>query len=100
MDGLQAAIVKVEREIDKTAAEVETAVAQGRAEDARQLRTEKEQLRTEKEQLRTKAEQLREEELIALRASGNHSCLKETVLCLTGNAMSTNFKLVLLLEAF
>lgn len=82
MDGLEAAIAKIELQIDKIQAEVETAVAQGRVDDARQLRT-------QKEQLRKKKEQLREKELIALRASGNHCCLKETVLCLTRNATST-----------
>ncbi|KAK9863628.1 hypothetical protein WJX84_001965 [Apatococcus fuscideae] len=63
MNDLEAAVTKVEQEIDEVKAEIQTAVVQGRAEDARQLR-EKE------EQLRKKEEQLREEKLSLLRAPG------------------------------
>ena len=69
MDALEAAIGKVEREIDQVIADAKTAADQGRAEDLRDLRREKEQLRREKEQLD-------EKELIALRASGKHYHLK------------------------
>lgn len=70
MDGAEAEIGKVQREIDQVTAEARTAAVQGRDEDARRLYKEKEQLRTEKEQLRKEKEQLREEKLIALRAAG------------------------------
>ena len=72
MDALEAALGKVQREIDQVAAEAETAAEQGREEDLRFWRKEKEQLREEKEQLRTEKEQLGEKELVALRASGKH----------------------------
>lgn len=63
MQSLEAAVTKVEHEIDHVEADIKTAVAQGRVEDARQLRR-------KEEQLRRKEEQLRAEELIPLRASG------------------------------
>ena len=63
MNALEAAVAKVEHEIDQVEADIKTADAQGRAEDARQLRR-------KEEQLRRKEEQLREKNLIALRASG------------------------------
>ena len=82
MDDVQAALAKVEAEIealgvklDKLEVEVEAACArQDEAEVAElrkekeQLRKKEEQLRTKEEQLRTKEEQLREEKLIQLRA--------------------------------
>jgi DNA repair exonuclease SbcCD ATPase subunit len=82
MDDIQAALAKVEAEIealgakvDKVEAEVEA--ARSRRDDAEvavlrkekeQLRTKEEQLRKKEEQLRKKEEQLREEKLIQLRA--------------------------------
>ena len=69
MNALEAAIAKVEREIDQVEGDTNTAVEQGRADDARQLRR-------KEEQLRRKEEQLREKELIALRAPGKQYPLK------------------------
>ena len=63
MDALQAAIGKIEREIEEVTAEAKTAIVQGREEDARRLYQ-------KEERLSRKEEQLREKELIALRASG------------------------------
>jgi SMC interacting uncharacterized protein involved in chromosome segregation len=82
MDDVQAALAKVEAEIealgvkvDKVEAEVEAARARKDEpevtelrKEKEQLRKEKEQLRKEKEQLRTKEDKLREEKLIELRA--------------------------------
>ena len=63
MNALEAAVAKVEHEIDQVEADIKTAVAQGKG-------RKEEQLRRKEEQLRRKEEQLREKELISLRASG------------------------------
>ena len=90
MDDVQAAVAKVEAEIEALGAQLNEVVQDIKAARARQdeaevaqlrrmeaqLRTEKEQLRkkeeqlrTEKEQLRTKEEQLRAKELVLLQSA-------------------------------
>ena len=83
MDDVQAALAKVEAEIEalgakleKVEADVEAARAQKDEAEVtelrkkeEQLRMKEEQLRTEKQQLRTKEDKLREEKLIQLRAA-------------------------------
>lgn len=63
MAALEAAMVKVERDIGQVEADAKMALAQGRAEEAFWLRK-------KEEQLHTNLKQLREKELIAVRASG------------------------------
>ena len=73
MDDVQAALAKVEAEIEtlgakleKTEADVEAARAQHDVVEVAVLRTEKEQLRKKEEQLRKEKEQLRTKELLLL----------------------------------
>ena len=74
MDDVQAALAKVEAEIEALGAKLEKVEAEVDAARALQdeaevavLRTKEDKLRTEKEQLRTKEDKLREEKLIQLR---------------------------------
>jgi hypothetical protein len=76
MDDVQAALAKVEAEIEALGAKLERLEADVEAARTRQdlaevaeLRRKEEQLRTEKEQLRTKGEQLRAKELLLLRTA-------------------------------
>jgi len=75
MDDVQAALAKVEVEIealgaklDKVEVDVEAARAQHDVAEVAELRKEKEQLRTEKKQLRTKEDKLRTEKLLLLQS--------------------------------
>ena len=75
MDDVQAALAKVEAEIealgaklDKVEAGVEAARAQQDEAEVAVLRTKEEQLRTEKKQLRTKEDKLRTEKLLLLQS--------------------------------
>ena len=75
MDDAQAALAKVEAEIEalgakleKTEADVEAARAQHDLVEVAVLRTEKEQLRKKEEQLRTKEDKLRTEKLLLLQS--------------------------------
>lgn len=87
MDALEAAIAKVQREIDQVEVDAKTATAQGRAEEVRLLHGTEVQLRKHEEQLR-------EERLIALRASGKQYHPKEgCVVCLTANTVSANIQI-------
>ena len=74
MDDVQAALAKVEAEIEALGAklekvEVDVEAARARQDEAEvaELRKKEDKLRTEKEQLRTKEDKLREEKLIQLR---------------------------------